>query len=496
MLPNLPRSSWLVFFLIFLCLFTYQCSLNNEFMMDDFSVLFAIPKGFENIPKALDFTDTTMYYRPVSNLMRLFSSTLFPTDPFYFHAFGLILFSIHVALIFFLIRALFKNTYVAFATAALYAVHPINGVAGNYSTGQEIALFAIWLDLSALLLAHYLDDGRKKSFYFGSIGFFILALLSQEVSLSFVFIPVLIVLQLRKTGSFGDAVKICLPYAAVAAVYVLFRAFLVTKIIERTVSYTQTMQVDIPVYLNSVFGLITWYLQQLVFPSEIVLAKTMLPQTSGFLLKVVILVLAVILAFVYFRRRWRGNPVLFGLLWFLSGFIPLFAVALIFSYGGFMVEPHWFFYSSIGFFIMVGFFAEYLFLAAKTFWPKTLVTLACLSCFYALFSVTQIYNGIWRTQKSYCQHWVSVSPHHYFPNFWLAKSYFREKNLDQAEYYFKRSFTGKKNDWYVYAGLGDIEAERGHYDKTKYYYQEALKLNPDEPRVQHNIKWIEENYTF
>jgi hypothetical protein len=496
--PSLHRLRAVYIFIFFAALtfLAYHKSLSHEFMLDDHAILLAQEPGLASIGKALDYKDKShVFFRPVTNLFRLLLVNFLPKEPVYYHLVNILLFAVHVTLAFFVLGRLLEQKNAAFWACFLYALHPVNAAFINYITGHEILLFGIFLDLGALFLLRYCEGLRNKVFLSLSVLCFVLALFTQEISIMFLFFVFLVSFQFLKNVSFKQAFEVCFPYCAVAAVYVAWRFFLVTHTvdyIQRMFQYTDRMSIDMATYVNTVFELIGWYLGQMVFPSQLVLIKTMPAITSGLDLKVIALLALALVLFLVFRRRWKGNPSLFAILWFLTGFMALFGLALIYPYGGFVIEPHWFLFSSLGFFLCLGLIIEHGVALFTKVSGKYIVymIIALLAGFW--FRSTQSYNHLWRSQESYCRYWLSISPDFYFPNFWLARGLLEQNKLDEAEVHFKRSFVGKANDWYVYAGLGDIEFERNDLHKAREYYLEALRLNPDSVFLKKNVKWLDQ----
>ncbi len=495
-IPQISRPLWIVLFFLALSFVTYRTSLSNEFMLDDHAVLLAKEPGFSQIGKALDYKDEShVFFRPVTNLFRLVLISTLPKDPVYYHWVNIALFAVHLGLVFFVLKRLLRQWFVPLLVCVLYGVHPVNAAFINYITGHEILLFGIFLDVSALFLLRYCEDIKRSGFQIASVIFFVLALFTQEISIVFLFFVFLTAFQFLKNIPLKQAFRICVPYCAAAAGYVLWRVFAVShtsSFIQRMFHYSDSMGLDVLTYVNTVLELITWYLQQLFVASQLVLIKTMAPQASGLEWKIACVIVLGIVLFVRFRGQYKGSGVLFAVLWFLTGFIPLFALALIYPYGGFVVEPHWFFFSSLGFFLFVGLVIRKILMSSERAAVRvvTMILIVVLTGFW--YGKTQAYNQLWRTQESYCRYWLTISPDFYFPNFWLARDLFEQNKFQEAEYHYKKSFIGRKNDWLVHAGLGDIEAVRNDLVKAREYYLAALNLNPGSVFLKKNVAWLDE----
>lgn len=495
-LPLLPRSLYIFLFFIAVSFVTYHKILPSEFMLDDHAVLLAKEPGFANIGKALDYKDEGhVFFRPVTNLFRLVLISTLPKDPVYYHLLNIVLFALHLGLVFFVLKRLTGKAFAAFWACLLYGLHPVNAVFINYITGHEILLFGIFLDLSALFLLRYCDEPSNSGVQYAGVLFFVLALFTQEISIAFLFFVFLVVFQLSKDLPLKQAFRTCLPYCAAALAYAAWRVLAVAHTahyIERMFQYSDRMSLNVLTYVNTVMELVRWYLRQLMVADQLILIKTMPAQTVGFWWNAgVLAALGLVMLFV-FRGRGKGDQVFFALLWLLTGFIPLFGLALIYPYGGFVIEGHWFFFSSIGFFLCLGLFVSWFLTKFQRSILRfsILILIAMLGGFW--FGKTQTYNHLLRSQESYCRYWLTISPDFYFPNFWLARDLVKQNKLEEAEFHFKKAFIGKKNDWLVYAGLGDIEAIRNNFLKTREYYLEALRLNPGSTFLKKNVEWLDQ----
>lgn len=493
---QLSRPLLIVFFFFGLSFLTYHKSLTNEFMLDDHAVLLAKEPGFNQIGKSLDHKDEShVFFRPVTNLFRGVLISTLPKDPVKYHWVNIVLFALHLGLVFFVLKRLLRQWLAPLVASVLYGVHPVNAAFINYITGHEILLFGIFLDVSALLFVRYSEDLKDVRFLYASVIFFVLALFTQEISIVFLFFVFLTAFQLLKNVPSRQAFRICLPYSAAALFYLLWRFIAVshtTSFIHRMFQYGDRMSIDALTYVNTVFELIAWYIGQLFGASQLILVKTLAPQFFGLEWKIATVALLSVTLYYGFREKYKGSRVLFSILWFLTGFIPLFALALIYPYGGFVIEPHWFFFSSLGFFLFLGLVIAKVLMNSERAAIRVVTGVLIAFVIGFWYGKTQAYNQLFRTQESYCRYWLTMSPDFYFPNFWLARDLVKQNKLAEAEYHFKKSFIGNKNDWLVFAGLGDIEAIRDNFLKTREYYLEAFKLNPGSAFLKKNLEWLDQ----
>ncbi len=451
------------------CIATYSNSLQNEFMLDD-SILFNQQKtpDLKHIGQVFNFNSKEfVFYRPASHLVRSLLVASLPRDPFYYHLFNLLLFGIHVNLMFLFLKKLLNKITAPFIACLLYIVHPINGMMINYITAHEILLFVIALDLSILYFLTFLNC-KKTIWRWASALFFALSLLIHETTIIFPIILLMITFQHKKGFSFVSSLKTCQPFLIIAATYFILRLTFIKhteNIVGRTLLYIQSNDINVLTYLNTTIKLFAWYLSQLIYPSQIVLIKNTLSQTTGIWLTALICLFIFLILFLIFRQRWKENPFLLALLWLGSGFICVFGISLVYPYNDFVIEPHWLSFSTIGFFLLIGLLFDHVWANFKNL-PQRLITILLVFILtLQWFSITRGYNKIWKTQQSYCRYWFSITPDFYVPNLCLAEELYQNNEFKKAQYHYKKSLVGESVDSRVYQKLEDIQMRLNHLPK-------------------------------
>ena len=220
------KSFWPPLLLAILCFLAYSNSLHNQFMLDDYVVLFG-EEGVAALDSGLDmFTHPQggQFYRPVGHLFLVASHRLFGTHEVGYHSANLVLFFVICLFFFYITELLFENRQLSFLTAALYAVHPINNALVNYITLNVSGIFVVCLQLSLILFLLFLRGGRIVS-YVLSLLFLVFGLLSHEMSLLF---PVYLVciLHFLKRFTLRRMIWVGLPYGLICLSYLVFRSYL------------------------------------------------------------------------------------------------------------------------------------------------------------------------------------------------------------------------------------------------------------------------------
>lgn len=460
-----------------LCLITYGNSFHNDFLMDDYPML--IKNQQIGDPSFLQLNigahQHQKYFRPVTHILNLITYSLFGEKPLGYHVFNLSLFYLACLLLFALLDMTLKNKQTALLASMFFCTHPINGVLVNYKNAPG---FALLVAATILALIHFLQASRGQDTGVNrSLGliWLLIALLCHELVIVFPFYLAFILWFLENKSLKNILKELTLP-AAVMALYVFFRT---TYFSLKTGVLDQALHLKVPFFdfLATYTKLIGWYIAKLLLPDGIVLIwHTPVVQNSlavwGFNLCLgMILALAVWLWIKYPRP----NPTLFAISWILTGFLPVALACLSRLDFGLIIEPHWLIFSSIGYFLLLAIILSKLKnLIGKKIWYSGI---AILLLFYVSYS--RHYNYLWGDQIRYCRYWLSVTPDHYWPNFWLGYAYLEDKNYKEAQKSFKKILEIGRGDYETLGNLGLTEYHMENLPAALDYFKKSLALNPN-----------------
>lgn len=383
-------------------------------MLDDHVILFG-EQGVSNKSLVKLFTEPQhLFYRPVGHLFLMASYDVFGHCEAAYHWANLLLFSGVGILFFYITYSLFQNTALAWLTALLYCVHPINSMLVNYVTVTVITTFVLTVQASFLLFIKYLDHDNK-ALYYGSILFFVLSLFSHEASLVYPLYLVGVLYFLRQ-ASLKRIVGLCWPYAFLSVLYFLFRLeFFSLKAIVTAVAKVSPL---FSVYISSVSNLIGWYFSKLIFPKGILFLWTGQWDEKGLLLAVPKFFAVLLVVGWLIFRYWKDRKA-FALAVFVIGFIPAFwATYAHFPFTDPFIEPHWFYFSSFGFFLLL---ADGILSLKGKINGKVWGVILLVVFGWNLFFLRQN-NVQWKSQESYCRYWISLNQGNMTPFYGLGKA--------------------------------------------------------------------------
>ena len=501
------KKNFAVFLILLLVgLITFLNSFDNAFLMDDFPMLVGnLSIGAPDFLQLDPSAKTQVYFRPVTHFLNLITFSLFGQNPFGYHFVNLILFVSAGFVFFLLIEKVSANRWVAFWSALLFVVHPINGVCINYKNATGDPFFALALGL-ALLHAMEGADTNSWNEKILTMIWLSMALLCHEIAFAF---PLYLAGLLYFSGrySFRNIVRACFYPTILLIGYFLFRLQF-ASLGKAVLIQGAAMSFSFSSFLSDIGQIAFWYLSKLVIMKDIVLIWDVPSGGSNIFGIIFIIFIGASGAAVIFLRK-RNPLAALGLTWFWIGFIPVLFASFSRPWFGVIVEPFWLVISSLGSFL----FAASIF--NKVF-GKHIVLLTIALFFYLAMIILPAawrYNDLWGNSIAYCEYWKTISPRNFFPRFWLAYSLIDEKeylrardvltdlvdgglryewtygNLGIAEYHlnnykaaedaFVRAlrFNSQRGDTYYYLGM--VFAATGEIKKAEQSFETALRLSPE-----------------
>jgi len=122
-------------------------------------------------------------YHPLVSLSYAIEYKFFGLNPFVFHLTNLTLHLLNVLLVFWFMTLLLKNRFVAFATALLFAIHPMHVESVAWISERKDVLYSFFFMGSLVSYAHYAETPTKKHYLLLSLVLFIASLLSKSLAI-------------------------------------------------------------------------------------------------------------------------------------------------------------------------------------------------------------------------------------------------------------------------------------------------------------------------
>lgn len=401
-----PAFSDVLILFIIVCL-SYARALQGGFMLDDFRVLLGEGGVIHMLFSDLFRDYQAGFYRPVGHVYMWLVSHWAGENPAAYHAANIVYFGVIVAVLYKLVYVLSGRRDLARLTALLYAIHPINSMLVNYITASVITTYVLFAQLTVLAFYYALTSPRRMSWYGVSLVCFLAALLSHEVA---IMVPAFLFCAGYFTGK-AKARQLGLslvPYGLVATLYSVYKhlAFPFNSFSD-SFSNAASAAGQTLTFVATYIDLLAWYTQKLFVPHNILFLYHAEWVTSGAWVRLGGFAFIVLMSlFLVFRRYKKGMPAL-GLILFWLGFLPAAVASFRSGRQGLpMIEPHWFYFSSMGFFLWVSWMLLEWKKRSPAQWRYGFPVLAI-----ALIVLLNGNISHWRSQEAYCRYWLSLNPY-------------------------------------------------------------------------------------
>lgn len=325
---------------------TFSNSLFNNFVGDDKEFILENPfyHSLKNIPLIFEQSyltgNTISYsltkdeissgevaYRLVLSLTYFFDYWLWKTNAFGFHLHNLTLHIFNVILVYFLLIRILKNNRIAFFSALLFGIHPVQTEAVNNIGYRTDILFSFFTLLSLHLYFTWINTQHKSGkYYFLSHLFYFLALFTKEAGLV---MPILI---LAYHGHFQKQDLRISPRSMFSRYggYVLislFYVFIYFKVFRNiTIASHNFFGENIFTHATTMLWIFSLYLRDLCLPFFVkIIPPLYAPDIQSYLMaKAVSSVLLLVLFLRTIQRSYHTEKMIsFFLLWYLIYLLPV-----------------------------------------------------------------------------------------------------------------------------------------------------------------------------
>ncbi len=472
-LDSKSKSSFLYLFLILASLvLLYSVSLGHNFLFDEENIILhnrfikdmalwpeVFRHGYFPFEEKSDEV-WNIYYRPLTSLTFAFDYSLWKTNPLGYNLTNLALHALVSGLLFFLLRALLKNEPAAFLATLLCAIHTCHTEAVTYIASRGDLLGAFFV----LIAIHLYRRGRWRWALFA----YFLGLFSKE---SVLLLPVYLLLLEVSFGfdSPKNTVKRLSPFLCVAALFIVFRAYLSpaplgppTQDLREAVLRVFSMG---PPFLN--------YLSAIFYPEEFKFCLSIPFATTWTDPRVLLTLFIFALLFAALVLSWRRRGVvLFGYGIFLLGLLP--------ASQWIHYEPEWaehyLYFAGMGLALLLGAWIAFLFSRKQK--VRLLIFLGLYSCFlvfigYRTWQRNLIYND---TDGYYERLSSSDSPYASFGYGYRARVAIEENRWQDAIVPLKTANAMNPKQHMVYDWMGLYYFQKGSYPEALANFNKAYEF--------------------
>jgi tetratricopeptide (TPR) repeat protein len=495
---NFCRKKKIYLLLFFVGIFIYGNALGNQLFWDDNDGIVnnAYIKDWQYLPNY--FSENLIagaglssnYWRPI--LLVIYSVEwqtwgLWPTG---FHLVSILTHILASFLLFRFFQLLTQKKWLAFFSALLFLVHPLQTESVTYVSGLADPLSTVFILLG---LIYYLKRGRENILW-PVWFFFILALMTKEKAL-LIFPALLALLELtlflQNTATkinltpakawFLTKLKLLWPVLAIGSFYTLLRA--------TSLNFQNTFNLyDGPnAYADSIlvrtwtfFKIFPEYLKLIFWPFNLHMERLVQIEYSPFSPLVLLgFFLLIIFLFRALSQARKNPPIFFALGWFLFSLLSSSGIPAVSS--GIMYE-HYLYLPLAGFFLWLGLELEKLITHSKNQSAFKKATFGLVIVFVFFLSVLTIQrNRVWKTPITLYENILKYNQTSL--RVWnnLGMAYADANQMEKAinAYQTALRLDPEKVSAPPYHNLANAFSALGKKDEAIANYKEALKINPD-----------------
>lgn len=418
---------------------SFSPTLKTGFLWDDHEMIEKNPHirafSMENLKHAFthDVFDNkgNAYFRPFQTIMNMFDYRIWGLNPVGYHITNLCFHLFGAIFLFLFLRRWMGDTRLSFLTASFFAVHPI--------IIEQLLIVAGRAEIMSgtfILAALYTSSLKNRMSPFLAPLLFILACLSKESGIIF---PAFLVLIGFASPKLKTKVRMYAIYASLIVIYLLLRS----KAVPSAIPLPGIKETLVFLFLEFPQMLGT-YIQLLLAPWNLTSHRFFIFNGWYFLMSTTAIAL-----FIFIGIRKKSKILILSIIWILIGLAPKMPLL---ATNALMLD-HWFYLSSIGFFLSLS-------------------------------------NGLLHTGKrSKSWHTRPLILAGLMAGFWIGLSWWNgaQRNTDEKLYRWALRFPTSKH---VMANLGGHCYLQDRYEEAEKWLMESLKRQPGAPLPSNTLALV------
>jgi tetratricopeptide (TPR) repeat protein len=464
------------FTIIVVTIFAYLPALRGEFVFDDELYITDNPliKARDGLRRFWFSTEFSDYYA-LSNSMLWLEYRLWGADPTGYHVVNVLLHAVNSVLLWRLLRRL--KIPGAWLAGLAFALHPVNVSTVAWISERKNMLSMLFLLVTALAYLRF-DEAGSRRWYWGSVGLFLLALLSKT---SVVMLPfALLGYAWWRRGRIDrtDLLR-SIPF------FVLSLALgLVTIWFELVKWQRATLDTGFFSRLAGAGMAIWFYLYKAIVPLNLsmIYPKWEIDPQSLWSYLPAVATLGVAGVFWRYRRTW-GRSALFGLGYFV---LMLFPVLGFFNQGFYaysLVADHWQYAAIPGVIALVVAAASR---AVEKWQPLRRVAVpAALVALGFLLAMSWQRATIFESEEALWRDTVKKNPAAWAAHNNLGQALVAEQKLDEAIRHYHEALRLNPRLPHVHYNLGLALMLQGRLEDARAHFERSLRMNPNFARAHY-----------
>jgi protein O-mannosyl-transferase len=433
-------------------------------------------------------------WNPVTWLSHFLDVEFFGLQAWGHHLTSILLHAVNTALLFTILRKITNARWRSLAVAALFGLHPLRVESVVWVAERKDVLcglfwmLTIWAYSSYAVRKKQVEDlktgGRAKRFYFLTVLFFALALMSKPMVVTLPLVLLLLdlwPLQRWTPGRLKYLVLEKLPLLLLSLVGSII-TLLVQSSAGAIVSETSllTRIGNVPVSYCRYLGKILW-------PSE--LAAFYPPVNWNFVVALLAFLLLFAISLAAFFQRANRPWLLVGWSWFLMTLLPVIGIV---QAGEQSIADRYSYLPSIGIGLILIWAGFEIFHDRRVKQPAFarlgLAAFALLLMLSAVITRTQI--GYWKDTKTLFQYAAQVTRNNYLAHNNIGVALEKEGAFQGAISQFEKALRAKPNYAEAYNNLGVALGKLGRFDSAINQFRTALRFKPNYAEPHKNLGTI------
>ncbi|MFH1491816.1 MAG: tetratricopeptide repeat protein [Candidatus Omnitrophota bacterium] len=463
-----------IIFIIVLGFLVYSNSFSVPFIWDDFGLIINNPliKQIRLLPQLfinrLMVTEAeNKFFRPIQAVSNMLDFRIWNENPFGFHLTNILLHSLCAILLYYLFTIIFAREHIAFLSALVFLIHPVNVEAVTYISGRADSLALVFLLACFINYVRFRLYAKRRLFCYSCI-LFVLALLCKELALAGVFLFVLLDYAVDRKINF----KYYSIFLGLALGYLLLRYLVFGSLFIKSEHSLSTR------FLTSLLHLFD-YLRILLFPVNLHMSYVPRIVTSfspGLLLR---LFSCVFLFFIFsFVLRKEKKVFLFCLCWF---FIFLIPQSGIFPINVFFAE-HFIYLSEYALFFL------FIWTCSEVLKTRKILHYAILATMFASLAViTFSYTQDWIEPVKFYRRIISFTPGNYIAHHNLGVELNEQGRTHEAEEQYMTALRINQDFAPAYNSLGILYLDSGKLDKAIVFFKQAIARGQNNAAVYYYL---------
>ena len=480
----------LLLVLVFCAVGPYANTLLNGFVYDDHTQVMNNPyiQNFHHLREIFTTTvwsyigtqGVTNYYRPIMTAGYLMCYRLFGPLAYGFHLANVLLHTAVVCALFFVAWSLLQRRGAAFASALVFALHPIHTESVAWVaavTDLELTFFYL-LTFYFFLALSGSTWARPNLARLGLLGSFALALLSKEQALT---LPALATVYEHCYRNDRGATSFKQKLSRYGALWLLALAYVLLRLrmLGSFAPVTQRQSLTWYHALLSAASLTGQYLGKVVWPAQLCAFYVFRKSASILDARVIVGLAASALLAALFVALWRHERTAsFGVLWFLVTLAPVlnarWMAANVFA-------ERYLYLPSVGFCWIAGWGLERLWALGSRTVPAVRRAFVAVACALAALCCVRIVarNRDWRDDIQLYRVTLAATPDAYPIRNNLGAVYWNSGNARAAEREWNEALPFNPENAIVLNNLGLIRAQERRYEDAIEFFQRAIRLKPN-----------------